>query len=97
MNKTDFIKKFLELGKHLNYDNVAESVMILNDIEILIDKYQTERYLKEDRYKLSEQTCILFSAEVVYKAINPDSKMDTPNSAYGMMEKKYKQWVEKQR
>ena len=41
------------------------------------------------------QEAIAFAAEMVYRALNPKSKMDVPSMAYEMMERKYDKWEDK--
>ena len=45
---------------------------------------------KEER--TPRQEAIVFAAEMVYRALNPKSKMDVPSMAYEMMERKYDKW-----
>lgn len=54
----------------------------------------TECFEKLDKLvaSLLRGECIEFGGEMVYKAVNPDTKMDVPSGAYVMMEKKYDNW-----
>lgn len=37
---------------------------------------------------------VIFAGDMVYKALNPDSKMNTPNMMYVALEMKFDEWVE---
>ena len=40
-----------------------------------------------------EDTNYMDVAEQLYKHVNPNSRMDTPNSAYILTEKWYNEWI----
>ena len=39
---------------------------------------------------------VTFCAEIAYRLINPDSKMDVPSIFYERMEREYDKWLENQ-
>lgn len=45
-----------------------------------------------DRLEQIQSTDYMKVAEQIYHHMNPDSKMNTPNSAYLIMYKWYKEW-----